>query len=329
MLRELLGAPAAGFIPPLEGGNGLDILPHGHMREKPYLLDGIADIPAQLAVDYLGVVHAVDVYLTAGNGNQAVYHLHGGHLTAPGRPEEDAYLPFVDFEAHPVNGFGTVLIYLGYFFQFNNSLLPYFQTFRCNPPLNQSHQAVNQQGQDGYGHPADDDEIHPGISQPAKNRYSESSGAYYRRDGRNADNQHDGVPYPGHNNGYSQGKLDFKEDLSFIHAHAPAGFYHGRVDRLNRLIGIAQNRELPVDDEGDDSGEKADGRQTDATEERHQKSVKCQTGDGHHNLGKIEDGIRNVLSAFTRDVNPQGNAEGNENNASYKDQPQVVDNPPS
>jgi len=59
------------------------------MREQPYLLDGIADIPAQIAGDHLGVVHAVDVYLAAGNGDKAVYHLHGGGLTTTGRPQEN------------------------------------------------------------------------------------------------------------------------------------------------------------------------------------------------------------------------------------------------
>ncbi|GAA1616801.1 hypothetical protein GCM10009733_011370 [Nonomuraea maheshkhaliensis] len=76
------------------------------MGEEADLLDGVADVPAQLVGVEAEHVLAADADLAGGRLDQPVDHLHGGRLAAAGRADQHDELSCGDVEGDVVDRWG-------------------------------------------------------------------------------------------------------------------------------------------------------------------------------------------------------------------------------
>src|SRR3954470_23042790 len=91
------------LLPAEQGRHRRDVLGDAHVREKPDLLDDVADGAAQAHRVSAGNVLAGDEDTAGGRLDQAVDHAHGGGLAATGGPDQDADRALRDVEIEMVH----------------------------------------------------------------------------------------------------------------------------------------------------------------------------------------------------------------------------------
>ena len=94
----------AALVPAQQLGHGGDVVGHGEMREQADLLNGVADVAAQLGGGAVLHALAVDEDVALGDVDHAVDHAHGGGLAAAGGADQHADLAGGQLEREVLHG---------------------------------------------------------------------------------------------------------------------------------------------------------------------------------------------------------------------------------
>uniref|UniRef100_A0A1I7XW40 LigA n=1 Tax=Steinernema glaseri TaxID=37863 RepID=A0A1I7XW40_9BILA len=164
------------------------------------------------------------MHLARGGRDQAVDHLEGGALAAPGRAEEHADLAFVDRQAYRVDGLYVLAVAV-------EGLAQGLQ------------QQVGEDGQQAHQHGADQQHRHVAAADGGQDKYAKATGTDGRGNGHHADVHHHGGAYTSQNHRHRNRQLDHAQALAEGHADAAGGFAYAGLDVGQRQVGVAQDRQ--------------------------------------------------------------------------------------
>jgi hypothetical protein len=148
--------------------------------------------------------------------------------------------------------------------------------------LEEAEEEVGEESEEGGRNGASEDEGVADQGDAAEDEGAESAGADGRGDGGYADGDNGGGANAGENYGESERETDAEKNLRAGHAHGFGGFEDGGVDASEADVGVAEDGEKRVEDEGDDGGALADAADK---RDRNQEAEEGEAGNSLENAG--------------------------------------------